>query len=127
MSLIRSYLYKRNSYVECFGTASKLFGIALSVPQGSVLVPLLFNLFINDIANGFKSFSLACMPMIFKSSHPSLVRPIVSNYKKIKNLLSFWCNKNGLKLNLPKCKIMSISLKKKLIQFGNRIDSQVLT
>ena len=48
---LKSYLSKRKQYVEFRGAKSSLCDIVCEVPQGSILEPLLFLLYINDISS----------------------------------------------------------------------------
>ena len=47
--LFRDYLSGRDQYVDFNGSISKTKSISLVVPQGSILGPLLFLIYINDL------------------------------------------------------------------------------
>ena len=48
---IKSYLSNRKQFVNIDGCSSELLDVICGVPQGSILVPTLFILYINDICN----------------------------------------------------------------------------
>lgn len=49
--LIASYLRHRSQFVSIAGECSQLKAVASGVPQGSILGPFLFVLYVNDIVH----------------------------------------------------------------------------
>ena len=107
-NLIKSYLSNRKQFVEYDGVKSDMLTISTGVPQGSVLGPLLFIIYLNDISNAshiFKLISYADDTSVFTtfdSSGLNVPRIINDNLEKI----STWLKVNKLSLNIDKTKSM---------------------
>ena len=99
----QSYLNDREQYVDINGKSSDLLDITCSVPQGSVLGPLLFFIYINDLPNiskilNFYLFADDTNIYYESSSLDNLERTVNSELNK----LFLWLNVNRLSLNIDK-------------------------
>ena len=111
-----SYLGKCKQTVLCHNKLSSFVDITSGVPQGSVLGPFLFLLFINDISNfttdGCVTNLFADDGMIYASGDS------VSEVQlKLQNCLiniSKWYRENRLKINSDKSKVMLVGSKAQL-------------
>ena len=96
-------MYNRHQYVYFNGAASSLASINCGVPQGSVLGPLLFILYINDIINcsgTFKFILFAADTNLFYCNRDlELLEKTVN--KELINL-SIWFRANKPSLNAEK-------------------------
>ena len=103
---IRSYLYLRKQCVYINSITSSLMTIDCGVPQGSILEPLLFIIYINDIVKSstILSFSLFADDTSLVASHKNLtcLKSIV-NTESLR--ISEWFKVNRLSLNIVKTTI----------------------
>ena len=116
LSLIKSYLTNRSIFVqngkECsdFHTCPE-FG----VPQGSILGPLLFNIYVNDLhlsINNTKHLLYADDTTIYLVG--TKIKSMFSQMNEVLNNLSIWFKANKLSLNVGKTKFMLFTGKRNL-------------
>ena len=82
--------------------------ISCGFPQGSVLGPLLFSLFINDIADALKHTNhliFADDTQIYLNCHPANINEALANIAVDAKAIALYASNNGLSLNLAKSKI----------------------
>ena len=60
IQLLESYLSNRKQYVQLDDVMSSMQYIKTGIPQGSIVGPLFFSIYINDIVKCTKKFS--CIP-----------------------------------------------------------------
>lgn len=101
-SWLRNYLTGRFQYVHINGTNSERREIKFGVPQGSVLGPLLFLIFINDLANASSllAFLFADDTTLLLSSNDVTNLFLLANEQLKK--ISLWFHSNRLTLNITK-------------------------
>ena len=115
LNWFKSYLHNRFQYVDYNGHCSDLLPLTTGVPQGSILGPLLFIIYINDInyaCNHFKAIIYADDTNLF-SSICSFATTVDSSQRSLSDAINKelahiqeWLNINKLSLNVKKTKFM---------------------
>ena len=125
-----SYLHDRSAYTVWDGEVSVTQRINIGVPQGTIIGPLLFLIYINDIVNASKvlKFILYADDTTLYISDSSLHEIIPIFNVELNHILN-WTQANRISLNLSKTKYMIISTVKvnisgleSLILDGNKIE-----
>ena len=111
-----SYLNNRRQAVNCNGVLSTFLNIESGVPQGSVLGPFLFLLFINDVAN-FSTYG--CVTNLYADdtiiyTSGSTIEEVKSRLQSCLDSICNWYHSNRLHINIKKCKTMLIGTKSQL-------------
>lgn len=123
LKLIINYLSNRVQYCKVNGSNSSMKEITHGVPQGSILGPLFFILYINDVVSYINDINvlLYADDTVFYLSDPD---PIVLQNKLSDAALrfSYWCKINKLTLNLSKSKILCFNGRAHLIDLKIVID-----
>ena len=111
-----SYLSNREQYVCYDGVSSDYGNISCGVPQGSILGPILFLIYINDIVN----VSTALFLILFADDTNAFITgknisELISKMNCELRKLVIWLDVNKLRLNTKKTHFMVFSTTKKTI------------
>ena len=116
-----SYLTNRTHAVDIEGTISSTKPVVMGVPQGSILGPILFLIFINDfnkcLEENITSLLFADDTTLQTSSNNLTLLYNKMNYNL--HLAELWFNTNLLSLNTKKTKYMLFYNKNHHIHFNN--------
>ena len=121
LNWIKNFLHNRNQVVIVNNTESEIKPVTSGIPQGSVLGPILFIVYINDLPEVVNSYVriFADDTKIFKTiqceqDHDILQQDVVK--------LIDWSNKWKLKFNVEKCKIIHYGFNnKKCVYYMNEL------
>lgn len=114
--LMKSYLSHRTQYVDFKNSLSSIQTISAGVPQGSILGPLLFLIYLNDIVyctTNSEFVSYADDTSVFISGKSE--RDIEKKASRALDALDTWTKANCLKINTKKTKIVLYIPKRKVI------------
>ena len=104
LSRIRSYLSHRQQYVLYNGTASDIVEITHGVPQGSILGPVLFLAYINDLLSSFDDLqALAYADDVSLVCHDDTKAEALAKLQLLLDKAYAWSVANLLCLNPSKC------------------------
>lgn len=109
ISWIWDYLQNRSAQVKIGCNLSQNFPIQRGVPQGTVLGPLIFNLFVSD----FRPFLSSSVVVKYADDMSIVVRLTSKNTDDIKQTVETeiahaksWCSQNGLIINSTKSSVL---------------------
>jgi len=125
LSWVNAFLHGRQQQVVIDGESSCQSNVTSGVPQGTVLGPTLFLVFINDIASNITSticlFADDCVvyrAIRSPSDHEILQRDLEK--------LVEWSNNWQMEFNVDKCAIMNITTKRNKSLFDYSMKGQIL-
>ena len=123
----RSYLQGRRQRVTVHGATSIEKPVTSGVPQGSILGPILFVLYINDLPNEVLSSRVASFAdntKIFRHVDSTIDTALLqSDLHRLDN----WSAANGLVFNQDKCKCQRVTRKYSPVEYPYQLKNQVLT
>lgn len=127
--MIKSYLSNRSQVVQIKNIKSEPVTIKCGIPQGSILGPLLFLVYINDI----HEIGLHGQVTLYADDtclfyFGSSIHSIISQAQEDLNSLNMWFQKNLLTINAAKSCYIVFKAKNKPIPFHNslKINNQIL-
>ena len=125
ISLIQSYFTDRFQRVKCNGSSSDWLPVQCGVSQGSLLGPLFFNIFVNDVnyTVGTSSLRLYADDTTQYAAHMSpVVLESTLNHDVIK--LTQWFSVNHLQVNAAKTQAMTLGKSQFTYRFS--VEDQII-
>jgi len=123
----KSYLNNRNQYVIIEGEESQVSAVSMGVPQGSILGPLLFLIYINDMQNCMKILNLVHFADDTTAYHSnSNVNTLVNEVNSELLRLNNWLKCNRLSLNVNKTFYMLFTDRRNLNVMDVCIEDRVI-
>ncbi len=124
----RSYLEGRGYYVSIGEHKSKWTSMTCGVPQGSILAPLLFSLYMLPLSqimrkNQIAYHSYADDTQIYLALSPNDYSPIDSLCQRIDEINSWMCQ-NFLQLNKEKTEVIAFGNKDEVLKVNAYLDSR---
>ena len=108
-----SYLSQRQQVVKFQNTVSVSLPLTVGVPQGSIMSPVLFTLYVNDLFQVLKH----CEPLgyvddtkLFLGFPASELDGVISAVNEDLKEISIWCCRNSLLINPDKTKLLYVGV-----------------
>ena len=116
LNLCQSYLSNRKQFVTVNNETSSNLNISIGVPQGSILGPFFFLVFVNDLPNCTNSLDFityADDTTLFTTLNPKLPQTNAQLNTEVDKVYTWLCT-NKLSLNIAKTKLMNFHTPQRL-------------
>jgi len=113
LNWINAFLLNRRQRVVFGDIASDWLPVLSGVPQGSVLGPTLFILFINDLTDHLHNYAslYADDTKLICGLNPYNINKCILSLQEDINKIVIWTKMWQMELNISKCKVMNIGIK----------------
>ena len=126
LAWLESFLTGRLMQVSISGVKSKQLPVSSGVPQGSVLGPILFLIFVNSVGNGlgnkYKMFA-DDFKLYFKADTDQDLNSAQDDIDDFNEISASW----GLKLNTSKCNVLHFNSHSSELNRSYLLNSQVIS
>jgi hypothetical protein len=122
----QQYLSGRQQRVVLEGVTSDWLPVTSGVPQGSILGPLLFLLYINDMSSVIQSSTLALFTDDAKRFKSISCQEDVNELQADMDRLVTWSDTWKMKFNSSKCKVMSVTRRDNRIFYNYSMNNSIL-
>ena len=113
LQIITSFLNNRVQYITLNSKTSNTQPVKYGVPQGSILGPLLFAIYVNDLPLHIQEkCEIFCDDTTIHTSH-SNIHEISHSLQQSVDTLTDWCKLNHMSLNPLKTKLMLLTTRQK--------------
>ena len=109
LNLMRDYFADRTMSVRVGNSSSSKARLDLGVPQGSILGPLLFIIFINDLGYENDLFAILFADDTTLVEYDPCLETLITKFKTRFARLNTWIDQNKLFINWSKTKFMIVS------------------
>jgi len=125
LTYLKNFLTGRKQRVKLGGECSSFMQVISGVPQGSVLGPLLFLIYVNDLP---ECMSFCQVKLYADDSKLFVDLDRATNYstelQSDLNNLAAWCKTWQLKINPTKCVVLPIGFRRKVSQIKYSVEGQ---